>query len=279
MSTGPTALAGVAIVATVLCAQTAAPRPEFEVASIKPNTSATLSFSGFMAHPGSVTGTAVSLKNAIAFAYKLKPWEITGVANWMDNDRFDIEAKAPDGSAESQIQPMIQSLLADRFKLAVHRETKEMPIYVLIPARSGLRLQAPKEGGCVVRDMSSPAPAPRTAGPPPAPCGSWYVGPNRFAGGRITMTQFVDGMSVILGKPVKDQTGYTGTFDAQFEFTPEGTAFSNGLPGVPGAAPNLDNHTPSIFTAVQDQLGIKIDAQKGSAEILVIDHAERPTAN
>ncbi len=93
------------------------------------------------------------------------------------------------------------------------------------------------------------------------------------------MAQFVDGLSVILGKPVTDQTGFTGTFDAQLEFTPEGTAFGGGLPGVPGTVPNLDSSAPSIFTVVQDQLGIKIETQKGRAEILVIDNAERPTEN
>jgi uncharacterized protein (TIGR03435 family) len=262
----------------LVCAQT----PAFEVASIKPNT-ASPGMIGVTAPEGSgtLTATNASLKDALAFAWKVKSWEISGGAGWVVNERFDITAKAPEGStATDLIRQMTQSLLAERFNLAVHRETREMPIYALVAAKGGLKLQPGKEGSCVTPDPKTPVPPPRAPGQrPPAPCGSWYIGPASFVGGKISIAQFADGLSNLLARPVVDKTGYKGTFDIQLEFSPEGTAFANGLPGFPGLPPNLDTSGPSIFTAVQDQLGIKLDSQKGTGEMLVIDRAERPTEN
>jgi len=106
------------------------------------------------------------------------------------------------------------------------------------------------------------------------------MGPNILVGGKIPMAQLVEGLSSILGRPVIDKTGFTGTFDVHLEFSPEGTAFAGGLPGVPGGLPpGFDTSGPSIFTALQDQLGLKLESQKGPGQVLVIDHAEKPSEN
>jgi uncharacterized protein (TIGR03435 family) len=107
------------------------------------------------------------------------------------------------------------------------------------------------------------------------------MGPNNLTAGRIKMDQFINGLSNILGRPVIDKTGYTGTFDVQLQFSPEGTAFANGLPGLPPGVnlPPPDTSLPSIFTVVQEQFGLKLESQKGPGEMLVIDHAERPSEN
>lgn len=269
------------IVASLIHAQTSAPLPEFEVASIKPNANTRLTMVGYAAAVGGrLNGTAVTLRDSIEFAYKLRPWEIAGATDWMATERFNVVAKAPEGTAPSLLQPMLQTLLADRFKLVVHRETKEMTVYVLVPARGGLKLQPSRDDGCVTRDKNSPPLPPATPGQPrPPACGSFYTGATVFAGGRITTGQLATGLSSILGRPVSDQTGYTGTFDARLEFSREGTAFGGGPAGLTAQSANIDASAPSIFTVVQDQLGIRIDSQKGRAEVLVIDHAERPTEN
>jgi len=263
-------------------AQTPTPRPEFEVASVKPNTSGT-NMVRIMAPPngGRLTVTNGSLRMLIAYAYKVKNFELSGTQGWMDSERYDVVAKAPDGShGEEQLQLMTRTLLEDRFKLMVHRETKEMPVYALLPGKNGPKLPEAKEGGCATFGPNLPPPARGPGQFPPTPCGGFFMGPNRMEGGKISMKQLVDGLSNILGRPVIDKTGFTGTFDVHLEFSPEGTAFGGGLPGMPGGLPpGFDTSGPSIFTAVQDQLGLKLESQKGPAEILVIDHAERASEN
>jgi uncharacterized protein (TIGR03435 family) len=264
-------------------AQSPAPRPEFEVASVKPNTSGT-NMVRIMAPPngGRLTVTNGSLRMLISYAYKVKNFDLSGGPGWMDSERYDVVAKAPDGShAEDQLQLMTRTLLEDRFKLMVHRETKEMPVYALLPGKNGPKLPEAREGGCATLGPNSPPPPGRGPGQlPPTPCGGFFMGPNRMEGGKISMKQFVDGLSNILGRPVIDKTAFTGTFDVHLEFSPEGTAFAGGLPGMPGGLPpGFDTSGPSIFTAVQDQLGLKLESQKGPAEVLVIDHAEKASEN
>jgi uncharacterized protein (TIGR03435 family) len=259
-----------------------AARPQFEVASVKPNTSGN---NMVMIRPpvgGRFTATNVKLKMLVRLAYNLQDYQISGAAAWMDSDGYDITAKAADSIAGmEQMRPLLQSLLEDRFHLKIHRETKEVPVYTLMAAKNGLKLPAAKEGGCVAFGPDSPPPAGRGPGQlPPTPCGGFFMGPNTLVGGKIPMAQLVEGLSTILGRPVIDKTGFTGTFDVHLEFSPEGTAFAGGLPGMPGGLPpGFDTSGPSIFTALQDQLGLKLESQKGPAQILVIDHAEKASEN
>jgi uncharacterized protein (TIGR03435 family) len=224
-------------------AQSTASRPEFEAASIKPNTSGTR---GIMIRPvgGRLTATNVTLRMLTGYAYKVRNFELSGGLGWIESDRYDIAAKAEDGnSAEDQLQSMTQRLLEERFELVVHRETKEMPVYVLLPGKNGPKL--PEARGCAALDPTSPPPWSPGQAPP---CGVFRMGPNHVEGWKIDMPLFVGALSDIVGRPVIDKTGFTGTFDVHLEFTPEGTAFAGGLPGISGGLPQgIDSSGPSIF--------------------------------
>jgi len=266
-------------------AQAPATRQEFEVASVKPNTSGN---NMVMIRPpagGRFTATNARLKMLIGLAYNVQNFEISGGPAWINSDGYDIEAKAADSNIGiEQLRPMLQTLLEDRFRLMIHREAKEVPVYALMAGKNGPKLPQANEKGCVAFGPNSPPPPPPAPGQPfaapPTPCGGFMQGPNRLEGGKVSMEQFVGALSRILGRPVIDKTGFTGTFDVHLEFTPEGTALMGGGLGPPGGlAPGFDTSGPSIFTAVQDQLGLRLESQKGPAELLVIDHAEKASEN
>jgi uncharacterized protein (TIGR03435 family) len=258
-------------------AQSPAARPQFEVASVKPNTSG----NGMtMIRPpvgGRFTATNARLKNLIGIAWKLQDYEISGGPAWINTDGYDVTAKAADSNIGiDQLRPMLQSLLEDRFQLKVHRESKEVPVYALLAGKNGPKLPEAKEGGCTAINANSPLPPPPAPGQfPPTPCGGFFMGPNHLEGGKIGMEQFVGALSNLLGRPVIDKTGFKGTFDVKLDFSPEGTRMG----GRGGAPPDADNAPPSIFTAIQDQFGLKLESQKAPGEILVIDHAEKASEN
>jgi uncharacterized protein (TIGR03435 family) len=235
---------------------------------------------------GRFTATNAKLKMLIGIAYNVKTFEISGGPGWIDSDGYDITAKAVDTNTNlDQLRPMLQTLLEDRFKLKVHRETKEMPVYALTFAKNGSKLPEAKDGGCVKFGPDSPPPPlPAPGQLPPILCGGFLRGPNLLQAGKVDIKQLVNVLSDVLGRPVIDKTGYTGTFDVKLEFSPEGTSFGGGPVGGGGLAliggpPPGDDSKPSIFTALQDQLGLKLESQKGPGEILVIDHAEKDSEN
>jgi uncharacterized protein (TIGR03435 family) len=258
----------------------------FEVASVKANTSGTRAarITGGLGNPR-FAATNVTLRMLITLAFNVRNFEISGTTGLLDSDRYDIEAKAGESKPTvEQSRSMLQALLADRFKLAAHRETKEMPIYVLLPDKNGIKLAEPKEGSCVTFVPNSPPPPPGQ--PRPVYCSDIWIGPNSISGAKIPMAGFVAELSGILGRPVIDKTGYTGTFDVHLEFSSEGVAsygaggFGGAAfpPGVGGDAVDTDSR-PTIFTAVQEQMGLKLESQRGPSETLVIDHIEKPDAN
>lgn len=253
-------------------AQTTA-RPQFEAASIKPDHETP---NYILIHPpagGRYTADHISLQFLITAAYKIKQFQITGGPSWINTERYDVEAKAADSHiTDEQFRLMLQSLLADRFKLALHRETKQVPVYALLPAKGGLKLPAVKEGGCVAFDPKSPPPPPAPGQMPPIVCGGFLRAPNFIQAGKAGMAQLANALSDIVERPVIDKTGFTGTFDVRLDFSPEGTTFA-----TDGATP--DTSRPSIFTALQEQLGLKLESRKGPSEILVIDHAEKASEN
>jgi uncharacterized protein (TIGR03435 family) len=230
------------VAAAFAYSQTGVPsRPEFDVASVKPNASGSNNLLMRPPVDGRFTATNVTLKMLIALAYKVRQLEISGGPAWIASDRYDINAKAAADSNVSadQSRLMIQRMLEDRFKLMVHHEKRQTPVYVLLPAKNGLKIPAPKEGNCVAT-ASAP-------GQPFIPvCGSFIVLPNGFEGKTISMAQLANSPAA---------------------------AGDNGL-AMPG-----DTSGPSIFTALQEQLGLKLEATKGPVEILVIDHAGKPSAN
>jgi uncharacterized protein (TIGR03435 family) len=272
-------------------------RPAFEVASVKQNTS---NWSDPTQHPmgvgyrpgGRLTATNASLKLLIQFAYAdhdsphsapLPASQVTGGPAWAATPGYDIEAK-PEGNADPKnTWLMLQTLLVDRFKLAMHRETRELPVYDLTVGKRGLKLPAPKEVDCI----SFPPGTPPQSIPGKVDCGYAPLIVEdtgvRMEGSKLHMADLVRQLALVMDRPVLDKTGFTGEFDLNLIFTPDDATV--GLPGylAPGetggarlpASSNLSN----VFAALEEQLGLNLAPAKGPVEVLVIDHAERPSAN
>jgi len=280
----------------------AQPGPQFEVASIKPNKSGDNRVMMSVQPGGRFTATNVTLRMMIRNAYQLQEFQITGGPSWIADERFDIVAKAETGDqmgdpfrAEQTGQPsrgqlMIRALLAERFKLVVHNEEKEMPIYALVPARSdgklGPQLKA-SEVDCAAivaaararggRGPIGPPPDPGRGGPPPQ-CGI-RIGPGNMAVGGSPMSQVATSLSMFAGRIVVDKTGLAGSYDFTLAWTPDQMPGAGQRPPGAPEPPPIDPNGPSLFTAVQEQLGLKLDSQRGPVAMLVIDRAERPTEN
>jgi bla regulator protein BlaR1 len=256
------------------------PRPSFEVASIKPNNSGDGRIA-VMAQPGGrFVATNVPLKLLMRNAYRVQDFQISGGPSWINSDRFDVEAKADGAVNGEQVALMLQSLLEERFKLNIHRETKELPVYALVVGKDGQKLQQTQS------DTTAPA-----ALPPSGPPGERGAGPRRgFMIGRgqleataADISQLTTVLSQQVGRTVIDKTGLKGLFDFKLKWTPEpGQPNPFGLPAGPGGpdiGPPIDPNGPSIFTAVQEQLGLKLESQRGPVEIIVIDSVDKPSEN
>jgi len=257
-------------------AQTNVPRPAFEAATVKPNPNCTGGRGGGgsgMPAPGRLNATCLAARDLIQIAYGMfadgetqnphRPQVFDGPA-WIDSETFDIVAKAEDNAPVARMYgPMMQLLLEDRFALKIHKETRQLPVYALTIPKNGAKLPATAEGSCTPLDLSHPAPAGAII------CG-W--GSVRMVKGNMvidshgsTVAKFAGSLVETLNRPVIDRTDLTGLFDIHLEF-----AADNAPPDATGA---------SIFTAVQDQLGLKLTSEKGPVEVLVIDHIERPSPN
>jgi len=274
-----------------------APAPAFEVASIKPNTSGDGRVMMQM-QPGRYMATNVTLRLLIRNAYQLQDFQITGGPSWLASDHFDVIAKMPDGfqppagppapgSGPGPVQLMIRALLAERFKLVVRNETKEASIYALILARSDGKLgpalkKSDVDCAAVIAAARGRGRGP-AQGPPPGPgermpCGI-RIGPGNMSVGGSTLAQFANSLGMFAGRIVQDRTGLTGSWDIDLTWTPDQMTqrppgAGDGPPQINGVA--VDPNGPSLFTAVQEQLGLKLDSQKGQVEMLVIDRAEKP---
>jgi len=258
----------------------------FEVASVKANKSGDGRVMLALPPTGRFTATNVPVRLLVQNSYGLQPFQIVGGPNWMASDRFDITAKAPDGFSPDQLRPMVRNLLADRFKLKAHMETRELPTYSLVVARADGKL-GPKLTPAKT-DCDALARGRRAGGPPPAPpqpgeaveCG-FFIGIGTMNAGGMGMGELARSLSGFVNRVVADKTGLMGKYDFQLTYTPEG----RGLPGVPAGppvgadAPPADPNGASIFTALQEQLGLKLDSQKGMVDVLVIDSIEQPTAD
>jgi uncharacterized protein (TIGR03435 family) len=267
----------VLLTAIGILAQSGSATLTFEVASIKP--SGADPHGAFQIMPGGGLRTVgTSLKMLIGQAYDVRDFQISGGPNWISTDRFDITAKPGTGSESpsqdprtmtdesfktvgDQMRERLRSLLADRFRLALHRETKEESVYVLVVAKGGPKLHASEvNGGSVQRPMMR-------------------MGRGDLSGQAAPLAFLVQTLSSQLGRPVIDHTGLTGHYDFTLQWTPD--------PGQPAASPAIgpdappppDPNGPSIFAAVQEQLGLRLESQKGPVEMLVIDRVEKPSEN
>jgi uncharacterized protein (TIGR03435 family) len=307
-------LPAAALLAALCFAQTPA-APSFEVASVKPSPPPTgnniLRRAG--GDPGMVNYQNASLRMMITRAYAVKNFQVTG-PDWIDSQGYDVTAKLPAGDSTDQIPAMLQNLLAERFKLTVHRESKELPVYALIVDKGGPKMK--EVDPAVLADAAAkantgfagglpPPPGPDGKGLPPGAMMVQVGGPGDAGGaarhmqGMITAAALANMLTNLLDRPVLDMTGLTKTYDIQLSWTPDDREQPRGLMGMmppPGAvsasgaaAPGMgprpadaasDAAAGSIFSALQQELGLKLDARKSQAEILVVDHAEKvPTEN
>lgn len=255
----------------------------FEVASVKPNTSGDGRGMLGMQPGGRFTATNVALRMLIREAYQLQDFQLIGGPGWIASDRFDFVANAKGDLPPTPIgtvgpgQLMIRTLLAERFKLKVRNETRELPIYELVLARSDgklgpqLRSSAADCAAAAGRSAGAPPPAPLQRGERPK-CGM-RIGQGQMAGGGLPLSQLATFLSQSLGRVVLDRTRLTGTFDLDLNWTPD-----QFLPGSShGTPPPVAPNGPSIFTALLEQLGLKLVSTKGPVDVLVIDSVERPT--
>ena len=165
---------------------------------------------------------------------------------------------------------MLQTLLADRFQLKIHKELRELPVYALQIGKNGPKLEPSRGSGCF-----DPVADPKAfIVPTTLPCGGFRNASNQMAGAKITMSHFTANLSKYVGRAVVDKTGLDGAYDITLQWTPDETqAF------LATGPPAADASGPSIFSAVQEQLGLRLESQKGPVDVLVIDHAEKPDAN
>jgi uncharacterized protein (TIGR03435 family) len=227
------------------------PPPAFDAASVKPADPSARRGMDFRTAGGRLVSTNWTLDLLVREAYGVKYYQITGGPAWFNSDRFDIEAEAPGEPSHDQMMAMLQTLLADRFKLKVHRESKEGTVYALTEAKGGHRLKPAKDG-----DPSFIRTYRKT--PPSEPGVSYYQ-----LGQNASLAQLADTLTNLMRAPVTDRTGINGAFDFRFDY------------GTDDAPPEAG---PPVVTAIQD-LGLKLEKQKGPVEILVIDHAEKPSSN
>jgi bla regulator protein blaR1 len=271
---------GIATVVAMLAEAPTAQNPAFEVASIKPNKSGgSFSTLGFSAG-GRFIANNVSVRQLIMAAYgtpePLDASRVVGGSGWTESDRFDVVAKAAGEFPPQQILLMLRSLLAERFELAVHNESREVPIYALVLARSDGTLgpQLRRSDDCTAPGRGR-ATAPL---PPNAPLCGGRGSPGRLVFGGVPLSSVIGAPALTreLKRIVVDRTGLTGAFDGTLEWTPVDMPLPPPGPAPPDAPPPPRADGPSIFTAVQEQLGLKLESTKGPADVLVIDRVEHP---
>jgi uncharacterized protein (TIGR03435 family) len=248
----------------------------FEVASVKPADPQEQRVAIRIVPGGGLNLIGVSLKQMIAFAYNVRESQISGGPGWLNSERFDIIAKSPRSESpsdprqmnadqrkvlENQLRERTQALLEERFQLRIDRETKELPVYALTVGKNGHKLKQSEAVGPGVRQHLS-------------------VGRGHLSANGVPLESLANGLANLVGRPVLDETGLPGNFDFTLEWTPDGGSLGPPPPGArPEASAPSDLSGPSIFTAVQEQLGLKLESKKGAVDVIVIGRAEKPSAN
>jgi uncharacterized protein (TIGR03435 family) len=250
-------------------AQTASPL-SYDVASIKPSKApegSTLLF-----RLGAFTAKGLTLKSLLRGAYGIEDDQISGAPKWVGSQTYDIEAKVDGADAatleklsEDQAKLMFQSFLRDRFQLKVHWETKQLPILALVVAKGGPKLQQAKPGDTYPDGIKGPD------GKAEGHAGMMMWGTGRLTGQGIPIGNLVSPLTQELGRIVQDKTGLTGNYDIELRWTTDDAA--------PDSRSASDSPGPSIFTAMQEQLGLKLESQRAPVQVLVIDHVEQPPPN
>jgi uncharacterized protein (TIGR03435 family) len=261
--------------------------PAFDTASVKRNTSTAQGMTMNGEAEGWFNATNVTASMLIRFAYDIPVFRVSGGPDWLDSDRFDVTARAEGNPSLAAKRLMLRRLLAERFKLDTHIDTRELPIYALTLARSDRQLgprlrQAAADCSRIDQPTLFTMVGPAPAGGPPA-CGYFGFSPStNFPTGRgglafrgLTMPALALKLVPMVRRTVVDDTGLTGYFDAEFDFLSELPP----PPPPPGTPNPWSEPFVSVFTVFPEQLGLKLDSRRGQVDILVIDRAEHPTEN
>jgi len=243
------------LVAIAMCCQ--AQPPVFDAASVKLNRSGDSQSLRWHHDPGRLSAENVTLRDLVLYAYDVRNNQISGGPAWFDSDRWNVNATAAREISEGERRQMLQALLADRFELKIRREMKELPVYALVIAKSGSKLKANTDGAPGGMDVSIN-----------------FRGFSQLTAQNEPMSTLATILFNPTGRKVIDRTGIEGNFDFTLEWAPDPAH----TPSNDGA-PDADPQGASIFTAVQQQLGLKLESSKGPVEILVIERAERPAGN
>jgi uncharacterized protein (TIGR03435 family) len=238
--------------------------PSFEVSTIKPNNSGVMGLQALTFRGRTFITDNSSLADLMMFAYGVQMKQIVGAPDWIEKDRYDIDA-TPDQEGRpnaEQVKTMIRKLLAERFQLKFHHDKRELSAFVLTVGKDGPKLKPAQPNGNLhgIGIQAARTGALMFANNSPIPA----------------FTSFLQ--SLVLDRPVVDQTGLTGKYDITVTFTPDDSLF-NGQPiGVPKPAEGIEP-APGLFDAIQQQLGLKLTAEKAQVDVLAIDHVEKPSAN
>lgn len=269
----------------------AAPTYEYDVVSIKPSRPDTGGgiMVGMRDTPDGFAATNVPLLFLVQSAYGVNRYQISGAPSWFNSDRYDVEAKMGSSTAEAlqkmsqeeriiARRKMLQVVLADRAKLIIHRDTKELPIYSLVVTKNGPKLQVSKPVAPSANGVNGPDGSGRGGGMSMGSEDGYSIATFQA----YPVANLVGWLSGNLRSPVQDKTGLTGNYDFKIRWMPDrnraqapsADATNSQPPIVP-----LDTSGPTLLEALQDQLGLKLESGKGPVEIIVIDHVERPSAN
>jgi uncharacterized protein (TIGR03435 family) len=231
------------LLALVCLAVASAQQPAFEVASIKLSHDGPDGGNGYYPTPGRLRVTNATLRQLIQMAYHVRTGTLTGATGWMDSDRFNIEAKASTKSNFDDDLVMLQALLTDRFQLRFHRETRQIGMQALVAVKGGAKIQRTAD-----QDQKE----------------SVSIRPTSISGTAIPIGHFVSILEAQVGTPLLNETGLSGKYDLSLTYVRDDVRQVDG---------------PTVFAALQDQLGLKLEARRGPAEVFIIDSAQRPSEN
>jgi uncharacterized protein (TIGR03435 family) len=272
--------------------QTPPARLEFEVASVKPSTAPAMGSSvniGVKINGAQMHISSLSLKDYIRIAYRVKDYQVSG-PDWLTGERFEIDAKLPEGATREQVPDMLQSLLTDRFGLKFHRGSKDFPVYALVVASGGLKMkELPHDPA---DDVAAPVEVVASGGPSGVSMnfgrGSTFnFADNKFEARKISMPSLADSLARYMDRPIIDMTGLTGKYDFTLPLTAEDyrallirSAIGAGVSLPPEALRLLDGASDeSLHTALRT-LGLKLEPRKAPLEVLLIDQVRKvPTEN
>jgi uncharacterized protein (TIGR03435 family) len=267
----------------------AAPKPEFEVASIKLvdgiGAGNTVNI-GIRIDGAQFSCSSYSLKDYLRFAFNAKAYQIEG-PDWIAQERYAITAKIPDGVPRDQVRDMVKNLIEDRFKMKLHHTQKEFPVYALVVDKGGVKMKEVESGGTPPPSINVKAQGgPGGVGVDLGNGSAFYFADNKFTGKKLYMVTLADALSIFMDRPVIDMTGLKGAYDFEFHMSEEDyrallirSAVNNGVQLPPQALQLMTASPDSLFSAVQ-LVGLKLDSRKAPLDVIVIDSAEKkPTEN